>query len=136
MIKRFGTVLAAIAATAMLVAGSASAATHRHHYGKTFAQCRAHGAYAICGADGTVNNPVKLFVHVRAKPSQSVTGAWDVSCSKGLSAAGKSGTFSGRTTLTKRLRMPYRHPDQCIVSADAQLSKDHGSIHLWLTVVK
>jgi len=32
--------------------------------------------------------------------------------------------------------MNYRYPDQCIVSADAQLSKNGSSIHLWLTVVR
>ena len=135
MIKRFVLVLAAVAAPAVLFAGSASAATH-HHKAHTFAACSARGGYAICDASGTVNHPSSLWVHVRAKPQQQVSGAWDVVCSKGSGVGDKSGTFTGKAapTITRRMKMNYRHPDQCTVSADAQLSKNGSSIHVWLTV--
>jgi hypothetical protein len=83
-----------------------------------------------------VNHPSSLWVHVRAKPKQRVTGAWDVTCSKGDGAGSKSGTFTGKTLLTRRMAMNYKHPDQCIVSADAQLDGGGNSIHIWLTVGK
>ena len=46
-----------------------------------------------------------------------------------------AGNINGMTTLNKKLRMNYAHPDSCIASADAQLSGG-GKLHIWLTAVK
>jgi hypothetical protein len=137
MIKKFAPVLAAGAASALMLTGTASAATH--HKPRTFASCSAQGGYAICTAGGSVNHPSSIWLHVRAQPEQRVTGAWDVQCSKGMGVGDKSGSFTGKAspTYTRRLPMNYKHPDQCIVSADGQLTNGNGnSIHLWLTVGK
>jgi len=135
MIKHIAPVMAVGAASALLFAGSASAAA-QHHKPRTFAACSARGAYAICDAGGTVNHPSSLWLHVRAKPRQRVTGAWDVTCSKGEGVGERGGSFTGKTVLTRRMTMNYKHPDQCIVAADAQLSEggNSDSIHMWLTV--
>jgi invasion protein IalB len=127
--------IAAATAAALLVAGPATASTATAQ-GKTVASCWARGDYATCGAAATVNHPLRLYVHVAASPAQRVSGAWDVTCSKGYGAGTESGSFSGRTTLTRKLRMSYRRPDFCIVSADAQLSNGGHSIHVWLTAVR
>jgi len=137
MIRRFGPVLAAGAACALLLAGSASAAATNHH-SKRFASCSARGGNATCVASGTTYHPLRIFVHVRAQPRQRVTGSWTVVCSKGLGSGSKKGSFDSRAwpTLTRKLRMNYRHPDMCVVTADAQLSRSGNTIHVWLTRVK
>jgi hypothetical protein len=61
-------------------------------------------------------------VHVWAKPKQKVSGAWDVVCSQGTGAGSESGSINGTTTLSKKLRMNYAHPDSCVAPAGAQLS--------------
>jgi hypothetical protein len=136
MINKLALVVAIGAASALLFAGSASAAParHHHHKPKTFASCSASGEYAICDATGTANNPSSLWLHVRANPKQRVSGAWSLTCSEGDGAGGKSASFTGKTVLTRRMAMPYKHPSQCIVSADAQLSTTGNSIHVWLTI--
>lgn len=140
MVKKFAPVLAAGAAFALMLTGTASAATHHHKKPKEhqFASCSARGGYAICTAGGTVNNPASLQLHVRAQPDQRISGAYDVVCSKGSGVGDKSGTFTGKASpkYTRNLPMNYKHPDQCIVSADAQLSKNGNSIHISLTYVK
>jgi hypothetical protein len=138
MIKRLAPVLPAAAAFALLFPASAAAAPARQQppAPKPFAQCTASGRDAICDAGGTVNRPYSLWLHVRARPKQRVTGAWTVACSKGTASDDKSGTFAGKTVLIREMKMGYRHPRQCIASADAQLTGSGKSIHLWLTVGK
>jgi hypothetical protein len=98
-----------------------------------FGHCRAHGDFAICTASGTINHPRAIYVHIDASPNQSISGAWDMTCSKGTGAGGTHGTISGTTPRRKGpLRMPYAHPDSCIVAADAQLLSS-GSLFIYLT---
>jgi hypothetical protein len=110
----------------------AAPATVRHLGG-----CRARGDFAICVAGGSVNHPSSIHVHVTANPAQRVTGSWSVVCSRGFGAGSKSGNFHGRAgatshPLTVPVKMPYKHPDNCTASADAQLSS-HGRLHVWIT---
>jgi hypothetical protein len=129
----FAAVLPAVAAVVMLSGGAASASTitgsHVYHAGR----CYAAGEFATCVASGTANRPVSIHLHVRAEPNQHVSGAWDSTCSKGLGAGSKSGTFSGMTRLRHVIRMSYTHPDSCIVSADAQLSQSGNHIKVSIT---
>ena len=133
MIKRIAGALVTGAVSACLITGTASAAPD--NYVHRVASCRARGDFAICVAGGNVNRPLALYVYVSATPGQHVSGAWTVVCSKGLGAGSKSGSFSGRTTLRRYIRMPYRRPDSCTVSADAQLSHS-GRLHVWIDAVK
>ena len=110
--------LAGVAAAA----GGASASTGH--------SCSAQGQYAICDASATLNHPASFSVTVTAVPSQSVSGAWDVTCAQGSGAGADQGRFSGITPLTVTLKHPYTHPDTCIVSADAQLSGAGRSVHV------
>jgi len=134
MINKLTSLLAATAA-ALLVAGPAAASTATSQ-SKTVGSCHARGDYAICDATATVNHPLRIYVHVAASPRQKVAGSWDVTCTKGDGAGSESGSFSGKTTLTRKVRMSYRHPDSCVVSAGAQLSNGGHSIHVWLTAVR
>jgi hypothetical protein len=120
-------------AALVLAATPASASTHSHV--KRFGSCRAQGEYAICDASGSVNYPLALRVHVNSGPGQHVTVYWSDTCSKGYGAGGKSGHFSGTTPLRRGVPMSYRRPDNCILSADAQLSSG-GKLHIWLTARK
>jgi hypothetical protein len=45
------------------------------------------------------------------------------------------GWASDKHPLTRTVHMPYRRPDFCSVSADAQLSNG-GHLHIWLTAQK
>jgi hypothetical protein len=47
-------------------------------------------------------------------------------CSRGLSAASRSGSDTTSTSALQRLPFPFANPDDCSVSASAQLS-DFGS---------
>lgn len=132
MIKKLAGVLAAGTMATVMLTGTATAASNSI---RQVGSCRANGDFAICVASGSVNRPKALYVHVSSVPSQRVSGAWDVVCSKGLGAGSKSGSFSGRTRLRRKLRMPYARPDSCTVSADAQLSHG-GRIHVWITAWK
>ena len=130
VVKRLAVLLIAIAAAAGLEAPAlaAPASTSRQ-----IASCTAQGDFAICDASGTArHHPVAIYLHVRANPHQSVSGAWDITCAKGTGAGGSSGSFSGGTPINRRLHHPYKHPDYCIVSAHGQLAR-HGHLHLWLT---
>ena len=111
--------LAALPLAALLVAAPASAISKPHPV--QFASCRAQGDYAICDASGTTWHPLSVVLHVTSTPGQHVSGAWDVLCSKGSGDGSRSGTFSGTTPLKRTLKLNYRRPDNCIVSADAQL---------------
>jgi len=97
------------------------------------AGCSANGEFAICSAAGTArHHPLRIVLHVRANPPQSVSGAWDMTCSKGTGAGGSSGMYHTGTPINRVLHKPYRHPDSCIVSADGQLGR-RGKIHLWIS---
>ena len=94
--------------------------------------CRSSGGFATCEASGSVNNPIRIKVHVDASPNQRFTGNWSMVCSKGTGAGTTSGTVSGLTTRVKELRMPFSNPDSCDVAALASLDGS-GSIHVYLT---
>lgn len=129
--KRLLGLALATAASIALMAGSASAAPASH--ARQIASCRAQGDFAICDAAGNARHqPVTIVVHVRASPRQSVLVSWDITCSKGFGAGSSSGQFNSGTPVNRKLHHPYAHPDNCIVSADAQLSSGR-SLHLWLT---
>ncbi|MGI8445760.1 MAG: hypothetical protein ACR2MP_00940 [Streptosporangiaceae bacterium] len=126
-------VLAAAPLAALVLAAAPASAAAMHH--KRIGSCRANGDYATCDASGSVNHPLALRVHANSGPHQRVTVYWDVTCSKGYGAGSKSGHFSGTTPLRRGVPMNYRRPDNCILSADAQLSSG-GTLHIWLTARK
>jgi len=128
--------IAAVPVAALALAAPASATTTAHKAHQVqFASCHAQGDYAICDASGTTWHPLAVVLHVASSPGQRVSGAWDVTCSKGLGAGSRSGQFSGTTPFKKTLRLNYRRPDSCIVSADAQLGTG-GSLRIRLVAWK
>lgn len=128
-------IVLAAAAAAVAVLGIAPASASPAAHTRQLGSCRARGDFAICDASGSVNHPLSLVVHVSASPNQHISGAWDVVCGKGTGAGSKSGSFSGRTPFKRTLKMPYRRPDSCTVSADAQLGRG-GWVHVWLIAWK
>jgi hypothetical protein len=60
--------------TLLLVATAASEASAEI---RRIGRCRARGDFAICVADGSVDNPSGMWVRVKALPNQSVSGSWD-----------------------------------------------------------
>jgi len=116
----------------LAVAVPASASMHRRNVTVRFASCRSSGEFAACDASGSVNNPIRIKVHVKASPNQRVSGDWAMTCSRGTSVGSSSGTVSGLTPRVKELRMPFANPDSCSVAADVGLDNG-GSIHVYLT---
>jgi len=98
----------------------------------TFASCRAQGDFAICVASGNTLRPVKITVHVTVSPRQGVAVNWNLVCSKGTGAGGKSGKFHGQAPIAKVIKHPYVHPDSCTVAAAGSVSNS-GHIHVWIT---
>lgn len=136
MIKKLAPVLAAVAAAAMLFAGSASAATHDRVH--TFGSCHAKGGHAHCVAEGTAKHPASLWLHVSAQPNQKVIVGWADICTKGSGKRHKSRGFIAMAapTLSRKMTMGYKHPDSCVAAVDGELSKNGKSIHVWVTVGK
>jgi hypothetical protein len=93
--------------------------------------CRASGGYATCDEAATATDPVSIQVHVTSSPDQSVLVSWTMTCSQGLSAASTSGQFTAQTPIDRTVHHPYAHPGSCTIAAGAQLSEDHGSLHVW-----
>ena len=116
---------------AVAVPVSASQASHRNRTIR-IGSCRISGDFATCEASGSVNNPIRIKVHVKAVPNQRFTGNWSMVCSKRNGAASSSGTVSGLTPRVKTLRMPFTNPDTCDVAAIASLNH-RGSLHVYLT---
>jgi hypothetical protein len=128
--KRLITIVVAAAASFAVLTTPAFAATV-HKAGS----CRAQGDFATCVTSGTADHPATIRVHVSATSSQNVTISWDMTCTKGLGAGGKSGQFTAHTPVSRVIHHPYAHPDSCIVSADAQLSAI-GHLHVWVTYTR
>jgi hypothetical protein len=126
MIRRFAGRALAVGVIALagvaVGAGVASAGT--------VGSCSAQGQYAVCVASGTVDNPTSISVTVTASPDQSVSVSWDDVCSQGTGAGGDSGSFTAETPVTRTIDHPYAHPDNCVVSADAQLQDGGNSIRV------
>jgi hypothetical protein len=83
-------------------------------------------------ADGTVNNPRRIWVTIKARPNQYADGNYSMVCSRGSGAGSKDGNYSGTTPYRRALRMPYRRPDNCSVAALGSLSHS-GTIIVILT---
>jgi hypothetical protein len=86
-------------------------------------RARARGDFAVAVASGSVDNPRRLWVKVKAQSNQGVYVAWTVVCSRGSGAGSRDGDFNATTPLRRRLRTPYRQPDSCSFSASAQLDE-------------
>ena len=126
---RFRRVAVSVAASGLLALGGVAASAIAANAG-TIGSCSAQGQYAVCVASGTANKPITITVTVTSSPDQSVYVAWGTTCSQGTGAGGSSGSFTANTPVTRTITHPYYQPDQCIVSADAQLNDGGNSINV------
>jgi hypothetical protein len=119
------------AAVAVAVPASASQDTLTNQTIR-IGSCRDSGLHAQCQANGAVNHPIRIKVHVKATPNQRFDGAWAMICTKGNRQGQTKGTVSGLTPRVKELRMPFTNPDHCDVAAIARL-RNRGALHVYLT---
>ena len=131
--KRLSRFVAAAAATGLLTVGAIAVSTAAASAGTTFGSCSAQGDFATCDASGTATDPITITVSVTSSPDQSVFVSWDDTCSLGLGAGGKSGSFTATTPVTRTISHPYSQPDSCIVAAGAQLQAGGNSVHVSLS---
>jgi hypothetical protein len=133
--KRFAITLAAAGCLVALGTPAYAATHHARIY--RFGHCSAQGDFATCVTNGgSINHPSKIWVNVSATPRQKVDDiSWDAVCSKGLGDGSSSGQFSATTPVHHLIHHPYRDPDNCIVTADGQLSGG-GHLHIWLSATK
>ena len=121
--------VATCAFCASAAASSAAAPTVTRNMGS----CSSRGDFAICEPKGyTLSKPVSIKVGVWASPRQGITGNWTMVCSRGTSAASKSGSFKGRTTVHVYMKFPFAHSDSCTEAVEAGLNGS-GRIHVWVT---
>jgi hypothetical protein len=80
------------------------------------------GDYATAVASGNATSPKRMWVRVEASPEQGVDVFWSMVCSRGFGAGSKDGEFSGQTPLQRAVGFPMQDPDDCTLSASAQLS--------------
>ena len=106
-------VIAILAATSV-----ASGATVWHR----LAHKTVSGGFATTVVTATAKKPLALGVKVKSKPSFKMRVDYDVVCTRGTSAATKTGHYTsyGLGTITP-IPHPFIHPDSCTFSADAQL---------------
>lgn len=91
----------------------------------------ASGSRVVVVAAGSASRPGGLALRVGSRPRQRVRGQWLVTCRRSGRSRTTRGTFDGRTTLRRTLRMGYAKPRRCRVSASAQLTA-RGRIRLTL----
>ncbi len=84
-------------------------------------RARAHGPFATVQASARVQSPTKLWVTVRPRPRQEATVYWWVDCNRGQDTNDTSGTFRAMAPVTRVMRMPYDHPDECHVAVTASI---------------
>lgn len=120
-------VAVSIGSTALLALGGILIASGAANAG-TIGSCSAQGDFATCVASGAVNKPITITVTVTSSPDQPVYVAWDAVCSQGTGAGSSSGSFTATTPVTRTISHPYYQPDNCVVSADAQLQNGGNSI--------
>jgi hypothetical protein len=128
-----------VAGAAVLSAGALSASAAAASTAATptvkrnMGSCSSRGDFALCEPKGaTLNKPVSIEAGVWAAPRQDITGNWTMVCTRGTSAASKSGTFKGRTTVHVFFKFPFAHPDSCTEAVIAELNGS-GRIHIWVT---
>lgn len=102
------------------------------------------GDYGVTLVSGTINSPNGIRIQVSTTNS-GASVHWDEICSKGVSASNASRSFTftasdasgslsvGPHTIKhkKDLTLIFKHPDQCMVSADGQ-ENGSGTLNLWL----
>jgi hypothetical protein len=88
----------------------------------------ASGDFAIVLADATIREPTLVGVRVLARPNQRVSAGWTVLCSKGLGAGSKSAQVSGRSPLTRTVRLPMSGADDCTIAVTGQLMGGGGRV--------
>jgi hypothetical protein len=96
---------------------------------KVIAKGSSSGSHASANATGSADHPHALFVRVVSKPKQTVSGGWTNICG----SKSKNGNFSGQTPMTRKIGMPIKNPNACIVGGFAQLS---GSGHITVTLLQ
>ena len=115
-----GTTAKRLAALLVACAAALSGVPSAHAMVLDSESARGHHAYA--SAAGVIAVPASMRLRVAATPRQRVSGSWTMLCSVGFAGGSASGSFSGGTTLRLTLPIPLPGPDQCTVSAGAQLA--------------
>jgi hypothetical protein len=89
------------------------------------------GDFASASVSANVRSPHTFTVRVASSPSgQSVHVAWDITCTKGYSVKGASGSWDDTTPVddSTSIVVPYdtvvSNPDSCVISVLASLSID------------
>ncbi len=119
--------------SALSASASATSAAATPTVTRNMGSCSSRGDFALCEPKAaTLDQPVSIKVGVWAAPRQGITGNWTMTCIRGTSAGGKSGTFKGRTTVHVFLKFPFAHPDSCTEAVIAELNGS-GRIHIWVT---
>lgn len=89
---------------------------------------KARGDDTVAQANGSIDDPKRIWVKVKSRPRQEADGVWNMICSRGSFAESTDGQHSGSTPYRRRLRMPYRRPDRCSVAANAHRDSSSGLI--------
>jgi hypothetical protein len=92
-----------------------------------------HGQYVDCLFSHDLKRPATITIHAGATPRQRVTIYWDEVCSKGLSAASRSGHFTAQTPVTHVISHPYTRPSDCTISAEVS---GKGYVHASATYTR
>jgi hypothetical protein len=123
--------LARAAATALIVSFTIAIAVPAQGTIRVVDRSRARGDFAVTSASGSVDEPRRLWVKVRARPNQGVHVTWIVTCSRAGDSGSRDGDFNATTPVRRLVKMPYRRPDSCTFAGSARLD-DSGRLTLIL----
>jgi hypothetical protein len=86
-------------------------------------EARREGRLAVAQARGTVLEPSRIRIRVRAAPRQTVTVNYQLGCYRNRRARVGRGSYRTRPPDTRAVSLPMSGAKSCIVTAGAQLTK-------------
>ena len=86
-------------------------------------EARREGRLAVAQARGTVLEPSRVRIRVRAAPRQTVTVNYQLGCYRNRRAKVGRGSYRTRPPNTRAVPVPMSGAKSCIVTAGAQLTK-------------
>lgn len=79
------------------------------------------GDFANLVVSATVQDPYVIEAKAIGVPDQYIDVNWNMVCSNGSGAAGKSGSYTDASRVEHKLQMPFPRPTDCTVAVGASL---------------
>lgn len=112
------------AVVALSVAAGGDAATGW----RVVAANQTYALYAKLGVSANVPRPTAIALRVISHPAQRTTVNWSIVCTKEGRTGSTSGSYTPPSTALQSLRLPFRSPRSCKVSAHGEFPDGGGTL--------